>query len=172
MKSQGPFKSEQSYRILENVRGYEHVENRTLSQIDADMIVVALTGSRSLKEVNERNISYDKSVKSPSLGFSNHLHKKNQVQVNGKLDYEGFLKALELISMKLFQEWDSAKAVRHVVEKHFLKLEQQITQQSIEQNKAVTGQPLQLLVDILKDPEIVKQFYCSKMIGRIFGTRA
>jgi hypothetical protein len=35
-----------SFRILENVRVYESADKRTLTQIDADMIFVSLTGSK------------------------------------------------------------------------------------------------------------------------------
>ncbi len=45
--------------------------------------------------------------------------------------------------------------MKNFVEKYILKIDQQITQLSMETNKPVGGQPLQLLVDILKDPEIV-----------------
>jgi len=145
-----------SFRILDNVRFYENVGNRTLSQIDADMVFVSLTGSKQLKELNEKNLGYDKNVKSPNIGYYNHLTKSaSQVQVTSKLDYEGFLRAIEMIAMKLFPEWEVGKGVRYLVEKHFLRLDQQITQIALEQNKAVSGQPLQLLVDILKDPEMV-----------------
>jgi hypothetical protein len=141
---------------LDNVRVYENVTNRTLSQIDADMIFVSLTGSKALKDMNERNLGYDKNVKTPSIGYFNHLHKSTaQVHATSKLDYEGFLRAIEMMASKLLPEWEIGKGVRYLVEKHFLKLDQQITQVALEQNKAVSGQPLQLLVDILKDPEMV-----------------
>jgi hypothetical protein len=96
------------------------------------MIVVQLTGSRQAKEINDKNISYNKSVKSPTLGFNNYLQKNTTTQVLGKLDYEGFLKAIEIIANKMLPEWEISKAVRHLVEKYFLKLEQQITQTAVE----------------------------------------
>lgn len=109
--------------------------------------------------MNEKNIGYDKNIKTPSIGYYNHLQKSApQVQVTGKLDYEGFLRAIEMIAAKILPEWEIGKGVRFLVEKHFLKLDQQITQVALEQNKAVSGQPLQLLVDILKDPEMVNLF--------------
>jgi hypothetical protein len=40
-----------------------------------------------------------------------------------KLDYEGFLKSIEMMAEKLLPEWEPSKAIRHIIEKYFLKID-------------------------------------------------
>jgi len=101
-------------------------------------------------------VNYDKKVPTPHIGYMNHLHKNDaQVQINGKLDYEGFLKGLELVAAKLFNDLNIVEGVKFIIEKHILKLDEQIKRITIEYKPSMTGVPLQTLIEILKDPEMV-----------------
>ena len=129
-----------------------------MSSIDADIIFVKLTGSRQMKEVLVDNLPYDRKVKSPNLGYFNHLLKNNVHVPNnsslGKLEFEGFLKAIEMIAIKIYPEYDLDQSIKYILENYILTVEQFIINLPSEE-RVVGGQPLKTLVEILRNPEMV-----------------
>ena len=108
-------------------------------------------------EMNDKNLSYDRNVRSPYIGELNHLHKNasNHIQANGKLEFEGWLVAIEQIAERLFEDCEVEEAVQYVLETHIIKLDQQISSSQYEQ-RTTGGQSLKALVDLLRDPEMVQ----------------
>jgi len=125
------------------------------TQTDADIIFISLTGNKP-RDVNEKEFKYDPNIRSPSLGINNHLTKQNLALGGnqGKLSYEGFLKAIEMVAHKILPEHNIVQAVNYVLDKHILDLENVISQAQIEQ-RYMGGSSLKLLVELLKDPEMV-----------------
>ena len=66
-----------------------------LSSFDADIIFLKLTTAS--KEAN--NYCFEKSIKSPNLGYCNRILKNgtNNCASLGKLDFDGFLKSIQII---------------------------------------------------------------------------
>jgi hypothetical protein len=109
-----------------------------------------------MKDASNR-VPYDKQIKSPVLGNINYLTKNNTIHNTGgagKLEFDGFLKAIEMIAAKIHPELEFDQAVHTVVETYILQLEQVINSAPSEQ-RLLGGQPLKTLVEILKDPEMV-----------------
>ena len=129
---------------------------KMLSQVDIDMVFCSLTGSKSQLTHNKTK-GFDKKIVTPSLGYHNHLrkHDSNNVQVNGKLDFEGFLKAIEKLAQRLFPDREPEFAINYILENHFIYLDHQIKAITDEHKPSMSGRPLQTLIDVLKDPEIV-----------------
>ena len=125
--------------------------------MDADIIFVKLTGSKQMKEVFV-NLPYDKKVNSPNLGYFNHLLKNTLNIPNnsslGKLEFEGFLKAIEMIALKIYPEYDLDQSIKYVLENYILTVEHNIINLPIEKGIA-NIQPLKTLGEILKNPEMV-----------------
>ena len=116
-------------------------------------------------------MNYDPNIKSPFIGNFNHLSKTNTTQNApiGKLGFEGFLKALEMIAYKIFPNQDIREAVNYILEKHILELDMQITEMQTEQ-RYMGGGSLKLLVELLQDPEMV-EFSLSNLtsfLGELF----
>lgn len=130
---------------------------RTLQNWEADIIFTKLTGHRQLVEMNDKNLPYNKNIKSPHLGQFNHLYKNqsNHVAANGKLEFEGWLVAIEQVAERLYSELDLEQAVQHVIENHILKLDQYISGSQHDQ-RTTGGQPLKVLVELLKDPDMIQ----------------
>jgi len=148
---QASFYSEGSFKILE---GLPQSDNG-LSIADADIIISSLSGPKQIRENNSKRLSYDPEIVSPWLGLLSHLYKSSSLNltVQNKLEYEGFLKALEMMASKLLPNAKTlGKAVTNILEKHVLKLEKEVDQVQ----KAVGSQPLKLLVDLLQDTEMVE----------------
>ncbi len=125
------------------------------TQTDADIIFISLTGNKP-RDVNEKEFKYDPNIRSPSLGINNHLTKQNLALGGnqGKLSYEGFLKSIEMVAHKILPEHNIVQAVNYVLDKHILDLENIIAQAQVEQ-RYMGGSSLKLLVELLKDPEMV-----------------
>jgi len=130
-----------------------------LTQTEADIIFVSLTGTRQ-KDLHEKDLNYDPNIKSPFIGSFNHLSKANSNQniPIGKLGYEGFLKALELVAHKALPDQSIEQALEYILDKHILHLDVQITEMQTEQ-RYMGGGSLKLLVELLQDPEMVKKIH-------------
>ena len=130
---------------------------RALQNWEADIIFSKLTGHRQMLEMNQKNLPYDRNVKSPYIGAFNHLNKNSgsHVQASGKLEFEGWLVAIEQIAERLYEDSEVEQAVQHIIESHILKLDQYICGTKHEQ-RTTGGQPLKVLVDLLKDPDMVQ----------------
>lgn len=118
---------------------------------------MTLTGTKTQRDGDESPMQYDPKIKSPNLGFFNHLY-KNQQNVNnvgGRLGFEGFLKAIEMIAAKMLPDHDIVTTVGFILEKYLLQLDTHIynTQAS---RGVVGGQSLKTLVELIKDPEMVR----------------
>jgi len=125
------------------------------TQTDADIIFCSLTGTKP-RDHNDKELRYNPNIRSPTLGLNNHLSKQNLEKVGnqGKLSYEGFLKAIEMVAHKILPEHNIVQAVNYVLDKHILELENVIAQAQHEQ-RYMGGSSLKLLVELLKDPEMV-----------------
>ena len=155
-------------------RGQEEGASEGLSQTDADLIFVILTGTKAQRDGDESPMQYDPRIKSPYLGFSNHLYKNTQnSNTGGRLGFEGFLKSIEMIAAKMLPEHDIATTVGFILEKYLLQLDTHIynTQAS---RGCVGGQSLKTLVELIKDPEmVIKSVITVKFcIGELFESCA
>jgi len=105
-------------------------------------------------------MNYDPNVETPFIGYLNYLYKNNPMGLasQNKLEYEGFLKGVEMVSKKLFPDLTLAKAAAKVIEKHLLKLEKEIDLVQ----KTNGSKPLKVLVDLLQDMKIVILFLSIK----------
>ena len=128
-------------------------ENPSVTVAEADIIVASLTGPKQINEVNNKNIHYDTDVETPFIGQIHYLYKNNPLNLatQGKLEFEAFLKAIEMLSKKLYPEEALAKAAAKIIEKHLLKLQQEIDQLQ----KSNGSKPLKVLVDLLQDMQMV-----------------
>ena len=129
---------------------------RFLTQTEADLIFATLTGSKHQKEALEKNQRYNSKIKSPYFVSFNHLHKNNPntTQSSGRLSFEGFLKAIEMIAHKLVPDLEIAEPVEIVIERFLMQLDTQISQNTGGQ-RYMGGSSLKVLVNILKDSEVV-----------------
>lgn len=143
---------EGGFKILQ---GLPYVpENPSITVADADIIVASLTGPKQINEVNSKQINYDPDVETPFIGQINYLYKNNPLNLatQGKLEFEAFLKAIEMLSKKLYPEEALAKAAAKIIEKHLLSLEQEISHLQ----KVNGSKPLKVLVDLLQDMKMVR----------------
>lgn len=134
-----------------------NIGNRNLQGWEADIIFSKLTGHRQMVELNEKNLPFNKGVKSPFIGPQNHLYKNqsNFVVANGKLEFESWLVAIEQIAERVYPELELEQAVQALLENHILRLDQLICGSQHEQ-RTTGGQPLKLLVELLRDQEMVQ----------------
>jgi hypothetical protein len=132
----------------------EGEDERLLSPIDCDFIFLRLTGPKFRRDVNERSLSYEKSVKSPKMLQSSYLSKNssgNDSMTDSKMEFETFLKALELIAQKLYPEYDPCTSVSHLIERHLL----EISVPEAKEERSIGVHHIKILVDLLKNPDIV-----------------
>lgn len=74
-----------------------------LSKIDMDFMVAKLTGSKWIKTFNKESSTFNRKIHSPLIGFKSHLHRTDEsTGAKGKIEYEHFLKLLEMIAEKLY----------------------------------------------------------------------
>lgn len=101
----------------------EKGDARYLSKIDMDFMVAKLTGLNWIKSFNKQANIYDSKVNSPKLGFVSHLHKNDSsLGAKGKIEFEHFLKLLEIISEKLYPELELEQSLQIIIENHILKV--------------------------------------------------
>lgn len=149
--SNGNISYEQSFRILKG--NPPSIAANLLTTADADIIVACLTGPGLVREINDKKITHDTSVETHFIGFLNYLYKNNPLNlaVPGRLEYEAFLKAIEMVAQHLFPNEPVAKAVKIVIDKSLLKLEKEVSQIQ----KMIGSEPLKALVDVLQDMQMV-----------------
>lgn len=145
--------SEQFFKILKGVPVSADGTSLRLTTADVDIIVASLTGPKQIREINEKKITYDPNIPTPFIGYLNYLFKNSPLDfaAQGRLEFEAFIKALEMVAQKVYPELAVAKATTSIVEKGLLKLEKEIDQIQ----KMVGSQPLKALVDVLQDVEMV-----------------
>ena len=124
--------------------------NRSLTQTEADLMFASLTGLKHQKGTSQT------SLKSSRMESVNQQSKNTSStsQASGKLSFEGFLKAIETIAQKLLPDFEIAEAVQIITEKFLLRLDAQIAKNVADQ-RYTGGDSLKLLVDLLKDSEVV-----------------
>ena len=106
--------------ILDISTGSSEIKSkRFLSPIDADFIFVQLTGSKFRNDCNSRNATYNRRVMSPSIKKPSYLGKNTAINkvVDSKLEFATFLKAIEMIALKMYPELDVTNSVKIVIEK-------------------------------------------------------
>jgi hypothetical protein len=107
-----------------------------------------------MKELNVHG--YKNNISTPIIGHTNHLHKNDSHnQINGKLDFDTFLKAVEIISIRLFSDFSHVKAVKYMINRHLLRLDEQIRKIAAEYKPTLGGASLITLIDLLKDSVMV-----------------
>ncbi|KAL4468635.1 hypothetical protein ABPG74_005138 [Tetrahymena malaccensis] len=140
--------------ILASGDEYQLKGQRYLSKIDMDFMVVKLTGSKWIKTFNQQTnkaSQIDPKISSPKLGFTSHMYKNDEsLGAKGKIEYEHFVKLLEMIAEKLYPELDIEQSLQIIVESQILKLLEQT-----QPNRKGMHDYLANLMDILKDQEIV-----------------
>lgn len=132
----------------------EGEDQRLLNAIDCDFIFLKLTGPKFRRDVNERSLSYEKSVRSPKMNQSSYMSKNtygNDSLTDTKMEFETFLKALELIAQKLYPEYDPCTSVSFLIEKHLL----EISVPEMKEERSIGVHHIKILVDLLKNPDIV-----------------
>ncbi len=149
---------ENSFKILQGL--LPAPGGPSLSVADADIIVSSLTGPKQVREVNDKKLNFDQEVETPYIGEINYLYKDNPLKLasQGRLEMTAFLKSIELMSKKLYPDEALAQAAAQIIEKHILKLEQEIKQVQKEQG----SKPLKMLVDLLQDMEAVNSFSINR----------
>ena len=62
---------------------------------------------------NQKELTYDPKIKSPIFGNHNYLKKNNPKRTShkGKMNFEHFLKSIELIAAKLYPEYTLEEGV-------------------------------------------------------------
>jgi hypothetical protein len=106
--------------ILDISTGSSEIKSkRFLSPIDADFIFVQLTGSKFRNDCNSRNATYNRRVMSPSIKKPSYLGKMTAVNktVDSKLEFATFLKAIEMIALKMYPELEVQISVKIIIEK-------------------------------------------------------
>lgn len=108
-----------------------------LSPVDVDLILVKLTGSKFCQEVNKPVVGKWPQVSSSTLGSFQSMRSHTRLakpsymsqasllgnkSVEGKLEFETFLKSIEMIAQKLKPNLAVGQAVEEVVLKHLLPL--------------------------------------------------
>jgi len=143
---------EAGFRILQGISPAAGAP--TITVADADIIVAGLSGPKIVRELNEKKMNYDPNVETPFIGYLNYLYKNNPLNLatQNKLEYEAFLKGIEVVAKKLFPDLTLAKAAAKIIEKNLLKLEKEISQVQ----KTTGSKPLKVLVDLLQDMKIVE----------------
>ena len=110
----------------------------------------------SFTESKDRN--YDPEIQTPTLFEHNYLKKNNQTSKHkGKMSFEHFLKSIELIAVKLYPDFSTDEVVKFMIKNHFMRLVNPNSLISQKNNKK--NQHVRLLMDILKDPLMVKKLF-------------
>ena len=144
------------------------VYHRVLKSSDAEVIFLQCLTKDSLPMQNEYSLSPTKTQRafgSPQFNaspikFSGHT---NTMTLNSKMEFNGFLRAIHKIADKLYQEYDITKSIKFILEHHILKLDDLIINLR-DDERSPESRPLKLIVEILKDPEMVFQTKLNKII--------
>lgn len=124
---------------------------RFLTRTEMDFLVAKLTGSKWMRHFKKVN-SFNESISSPRLGMSSYLSSNEYTTgATGKIEYEHFLKLLEMIAAKLYPEVGIDVSLRIIIEDHIIQLE---NVKSPQRRKDIEYY-LSLLMEILKDEDIV-----------------
>lgn len=121
-----------------------------------DFMVAKLTGHKWIKTFNQQanSTGVDSRIASPNLGFKSHLFKNdNSVGAKGKIEFEHFLKLLEMIAQKLYPDQELPSALEFIIAEKILKIEK--LAQAGPSRKTVVDYLINLM-EILKDQNIVK----------------
>jgi hypothetical protein len=125
-----------------------------LNPIEVDLIFVQLTGSKFRKEVNRRaSKDYQSNIKTPVINAPSYMSQKSlkDKQIEGKLEFESFLKAIELVAEKAYPNKQLPQAVESII-KRLLRL-----LPSIDYEQKVAGlHHIACLKDILTNEEYVR----------------
>lgn len=132
----------------------KHIQGQ-LTAVEADLIFVQLTGVKFRHEANNNSTwGLKKHIRSPNLNTPSHLSQSSLINrvVEGKLEFETFLKSLELIASKLYPGVPLSKAVEDLIVTKLLNL-----LSSVDYEEKVTGlHQIAKLKEILANPEYVR----------------
>ena len=134
------------------------VYNKVLQTSDAEVIFLQCL-SKDSQYQNDYNPSPIKSQRthcSPKFNVSPqkfYAH-SNTMNLNSKMEFSGFLRAIHMIAYKLYQEYNISESIKFILEYHILKLDELILNLK-EDDRSPESRPLKLIVEILKDPEMV-----------------
>ena len=141
---------------------------RCLSPLDVDLIFIKVTGGSREVGTHRSTNSLELSMNMSNLGKSGV---DDSVSSTRSMDFEQFLKAVELIAEKLFPEFDLDSALSQMIERHFGKLES--TNKQVIESVMNGTESVKRLLAMLKDPEIVSfdstTILLSRDIGRCTG---
>ena len=134
------------------------VYNRFLKSSDAEVIFLQCL-SKNSKSKNDNNPSPIKTQKvhgSPKFNVSPKkiYFQNNTMNLNSKMEFNGFLRAIHMIAYKLYQEYDISKSIQFILDHHILKLDDLIINLK-DDDRLPESRPLKLIIEILKDPEMV-----------------
>jgi hypothetical protein len=87
-------------------------KSRKLSQIDADLIFVKLTGRNMISFTKNKDRTYDPKIVTPTLSEYHYLKRNNPKSTHkGKMNFEHFLKSIELVAVKLYPDYSLEEAI-------------------------------------------------------------
>lgn len=134
--------------LLKDTRGVESFDISTsrmdaegLSKVDVDLIFSKLTGSFA-------NAQRKRLVK--GFGPSSHLSLQSSSSY-GRMEFQEFLKALELIADKLFLGAPLEEAFKNLLDGHILALDSQFKQQ-----RALNNEYAQVLMQMLQNEDVIE----------------
>eukprot|EP01017_Pseudomicrothorax_dubius_P040483 TRINITY_DN6336_c0_g1_i5.p1 TRINITY_DN6336_c0_g1~~TRINITY_DN6336_c0_g1_i5.p1 ORF type:complete len:716 (+),score=86.87 TRINITY_DN6336_c0_g1_i5:119-2266(+) len=134
-------------------RGGEQM--RSLDRIEVDMIFSKLTGNMLHHELELRGSLPPSNIKSPNLSPSRIIRSSEGKFQNGKLEFETFLKAIEMIAEKLYPEYPVGQSVELIVTKNLLNLLENSEVVSSQEKQLNFDENLKRLVVILEDEDVV-----------------
>lgn len=110
---------------------------------------------------NREKAHFNRDVKSPNISFNPHLRVQEFGAV-GKMLFEHFLKAIEMISERLFPEEPLERSVPKTIENYFLQLEHQLFTENNE--RAIGEHHKEMLMQLLSNQRIVINKFSSHNI--------
>lgn len=124
--------------------------NRFLSPIDSDLIFSKINGLK--RNFSEKKITYDQSLATPN--FENKEFYSPSSTTHGKLEFYGFIKALEMICKKIYPEINLDISLNFIWNNHL-----SILLMTLEKNqsteRAINSHQIDTLTNLLQDPNTV-----------------
>ena len=133
-------KSSKLIKMLKDCRVLDGVESAAISKVEVDLIFSKLTGSHANPSKGSRS------------GFAPKSHLSMQPNnVTGRMDFGQFLKALELLSEKLYPGLSANEAFMNLVENCILQLDNEGNSQ-----RGLNSSYVNTLMEMLKDENMIE----------------
>ncbi|EGR31404.1 hypothetical protein IMG5_110630 [Ichthyophthirius multifiliis] len=145
------------FKLIRFLTDMNIINENKINKNFIEIQVAKLTGPNCIKQIKKTQSNSIICSQSPILAQKSYLENNMETQgTKGKIEFEHFLKLLQIISENMYPNESPEQALRILIEENIFKyVNNNKNNDNIKQNKKNVNYYLQILMDVLKDQDIV-----------------